>query len=225
MQEMDVLSAMVLVANAYKDILPYTNEVCHKVMTDPETDVQAYVVPSKDGTLHIIFRGSNSPRDWDTNLNFWKKKIPYKGVNPEIQVHSGFIDAYTHPNVRDKIHSFITEDIHSVRICGHSYGAALAVLCALDLQYHFPCLDIEVVTFGGPRVGNKAFQRSYNARVVKTIRVENGNDIVTKVPFAFMGYWHVGAKLHVGKVRKLGAISFAAHYQSAYYEAILNRFL
>jgi hypothetical protein len=34
-------------------------------------------------------------------------------------------------------------------------------------------------------VGNRAFAKSYNRRVFKTLRVENGNDIVTRVPPAF----------------------------------------
>lgn len=81
---------------------------------------------------------------------------------------------------------------------------ALAVLCAVDLQYNFPSKDCEVILFGCPRVGNRAFQRSYNQRVFKTLRVENGNDIVTKIPLALWGFRHVGIPIRIGTPRCFG---------------------
>ena len=78
---------------------------------------------------------------------------------------------------------------------GHSYGAALAILCAVDLEYNYPFKDYEVIVFGCPRVGNKAFKDSYNLRIFKTLRVETRNDFITKLPFKFLGYEHVGSAI------------------------------
>lgn len=58
-----------------------------------ETDVQCYIRRSRD-RLIITFRGSNSSKDWRTNLTFWKKTIPYDNTSSKIRVHTGFINAY-----------------------------------------------------------------------------------------------------------------------------------
>lgn len=109
-------------------------------------------------------------------------------------------------------------------MAGHSYGAALAVLCALDLEYHYPHRDFEVFLFGCPRVGNRAFRKSYNKRVFKTLRVENGNDIVTKVPPTIWGYRHVGVKVHIGVPRLFGMISFNQHRPQYYAASLFRKF-
>ncbi len=102
-------------------------------------------------------------------------------------------------------------------MAGHSYGAALAVtLRRRPRRYHYPCLDYEVLLFGCPRVGNRAFRKSYNKRVFKTLRVENGNDIVTKVPPALWGFRHVGVKIHVGAPRLPGVVSLNQHRPQYY---------
>jgi predicted lipase len=116
----------------------------------------------------------------------------------------------------------ITKDILELKIFGHSQGAALAVLCAVDLEYHFPDKDYEVILFGSPRIGNHAFRTSYNKRLFKTLRIENGNDIVTKIPFSFMGYRHVGMGIPIGKRKIPCLLSFKDHYPQSYYKNILK---
>lgn len=211
-------------ALAYKDIQPYLPGSKALAIDSGLKDVQ-YFLRKIDDILYITFRGSDSPTDWNTNLTFWKKAIPYGNTASKIRVHSGFIDAYKSPGVRGIIHSSVTQDVHYVKITGHSQGAALAILCAVDVEYNFPDRDIEVIVFGCPRVGNRAFMKSYNKRVVKSVTVENGNDIVTKIPFALWGYRHVGAKLHIGPPRAFGRFSFLDHYPHEYYSSLLKRLL
>lgn len=157
------------------------------------------ICAAKTVCFPLPFGGPTRPKTGQHNLAFWKKCIPYDNTCSKIRVHSGFLAAYKDPHVRGRIHRFITSDIHTVHIMGHSLGAAMAVLCGVDLEYNFPHRDYEVYLFGCPRVGNKAFQTSYNRRVFKTLRVENGNDIVTKIPLWIMGYRHVGIPIHVGR--------------------------
>ncbi len=184
---------------------------------DHITDVQCFLRLSK-GTLTIVFRGSDSRKDWNTNFKFWKSVIPYKNYNSKIRVHAGFIGAYKSLNVRGKIHKFVTDDVKKICVTGHSYGAALAILCAIDLEYNFPKKDYEVIVFGCPRVGNKAFQESYNLRIFKTLRVETKGDVISKIPFAFLGYRHVGAVL---KLRKnITKSLFRKHTLQEYYSKI-----
>ena len=47
-----------------------------------ETDVQCYIRRSRD-RLIITFRGSNSPRDWRTNLMFCKRQFPTTTSRPK----------------------------------------------------------------------------------------------------------------------------------------------
>jgi hypothetical protein len=186
MTAQDMIRAMELSGLAYNSVQPEFPETRLTVIDDPKTGVQCYI-RKKGRCLVITFRGSNSLLDWKTNLTFWQKTVPYGNITSKIRVHTGFINAYKSPKVRRAIHDMITDEIDQVRVSGHSQGAALAILCGVDLQYNFPKKDFEVIVFGAPRVGNRAFAQSYDKRVFKTLRVENGNDIVTKLPFAFMG--------------------------------------
>ena len=219
MKKSDVVHAMELAGLAYQNMQPQFVKGALAVIDDCQSGVQCYI-RKYQGILSITFRGSNSKTDWKNNLTFWKRCIPYGNTCSKIRVHTGFLNAYKTPAVRDRLHKLMTEDVHLVRICGHSLGAALSVLCAVDLEYNFPTRDYEVILFGCPRVGNHAFQKSYNGRIFKTLRVENGNDIVTKIPFALWGYRHVGIKIHVGTRRLFGVISAEAHRPQNYYKNI-----
>lgn len=42
--------------------------------------------------------------------------------------------------------------------------------------------NVQVITFGQPRVGNEAFASQYSKLVPNTIRVTNGHDIVPHLP-------------------------------------------
>jgi hypothetical protein len=163
------------------------------------------------------FSRYDSLKDWLIDFSFMEKEDSLSELRLQNSCARGFIDAYKNESIRGRIHGYLTRDIRRVRLTGHSYGAALAVLCAVDLQYNFPDRDYEVALFGCPRVGNGAFARSYNRRLFKTLRVENGNDIVTRVPPALLGYRHVGIPIRVGPVRLPGAISFLQHRPSDYY--------
>lgn len=215
---------MELSAVAYREVQPTFPGGSPIVIDDPKTDVQCFL-RKRGSCLSITFRGSNSGRDWRTNLAFRRKVIPYGNTASKIRVHNGFLQAYKAPAVRDTIHSFMSGDIQRVKITGHSQGAALALLCGVDLEYNYPDRDYEVVVFGAPRVGNRAFKKSYNKRVFKTLRIENGNDIITKIPFACMGYRHVGIRIHIGKPRLPGAFSIGDHYPQAYYKNLFKQLL
>ncbi|XP_068635865.1 phospholipase A1-Ibeta2, chloroplastic-like [Aristolochia californica] len=98
----------------------------------------------------------------------------------------------------------------SITVTGHSLGAALALLVADELS---TCADnvppIAVISFGGPRVGNKAFGARVSNNGVKVLRVVNTRDVITKVPGVFigegsdvleetpLGYSHVGSELRL----------------------------
>lgn len=217
----DLLSMMEYAGLSYSITQPHMKGEHVYSFSDEETDIQ-YFIRLIDSTLIVAFRGSDSKKDWQADLRFMKKRVPYDNKNSKIRVHSGFINRYKTPQIRQHILSYITKDIKKVIVLGHSYGAALATLCAVDIQYNHPSKDIEVALFGAPRVGNKAFQKSFDKRVYKTLRVENGNDIVTKVPLKWMGFRHVGVPIAVGKKRIPFLISFKQHHPSQYLGSIFK---
>jgi triacylglycerol lipase len=225
-----IFSALELSAAAYRDVQPNLPGTKLKVIDSKGAGVMCFLRKS-GGILHISFRGTDSSRDWLTSLSFWKKTIPYGNALSPIRVHSGFINAYKTPQIRNSIHEWVSDDVYRVRLCGHSYGAALAVLCAVDIEYNFPDREVEVITFGCPRVGNAAFVRSYDNRVFNTVRVENGDDIVTRLPPRILGYRHVGALFHIGNdgerhgKKSILGLSLEDHSLLSYYESALKRLL
>ena len=218
----DIVGALEFAGEAYAPIQP-RGEVQLTTIDDAPSGVQCFL--RREGSLlRVAFRGSDSKTDWRHNLQFMKKCIPYDNPDSAVRVHTGFLNAYKVPQVRRRIQDMVNSSVRRILVSGHSLGAALAVLCAVDLQYNFPDRDIECIVFGCPRVGNAAFRDSYNKRVFKTIRVQNGNDVVTKVPLRIMGYRHVGILVSVGAPRLPGLITFHSHDPKRYYENLLKRY-
>ncbi|KAK4283549.1 hypothetical protein QN277_000489 [Acacia crassicarpa] len=61
-------------------------------------------------------------------------------------------------------------------------GGAMAAFCGLDLTVNQNAQDVQVMTFGQPRVGNAAFASYYSQLVPKTIRVTNEHDMIPHLP-------------------------------------------
>jgi triacylglycerol lipase len=77
-----------------------------------------------------------------------------------------------------------------VTVTGHSLGAALATLLALDMtsNTNFP---LALYTLASPRVGDLSFHNLFNHVVPNAYRVANRLDIVPKTPPPLF-YFHVG---------------------------------
>ncbi len=196
----------------------------------------------KGNTQYIFFEGSAGKKDWWDNFHFCKspvksisnskKSVPYANVNPDIKVHDGFISQYK--TVRDIILAHVcdkkVQGFNRIIITGHSLGATLATLCAVDIQFNNPDLEIICLPFASPRVGNKAFVKSYNKRVPETYRFTFENDIVCRVPMESFGYKHVDKDIFLGDkpkwydrilspfVRNIGSTD--NHYPQNYLKAV-----
>lgn len=139
-------------------------------------------------TLYICFRGSDEPLDWQENFDFKKMVSPYGNTDSKILIHKGFMETYN--NAR----KFILDKVKNekrVVVTGHSLGGALATLCAVDIQYNYPEIELACCPFASPRVGNRDFAASFNKRVPSTYRIYLENDPVVDVPLEIMGYKHV----------------------------------
>ncbi len=222
MNPTQMLHMLELSASAYHDTVSLCPFSTLTVIENTSTDTECFVC-NKNNHVTITFRGTDSGKNWLSNFMFCQKTVPYNNTDTDIRIHRGFSEAYT--SVRRKIHALLPQGACKVTVTGHSLGGALALLCAVDIEYNFPEKDISVYVFGCPRVGNAAFAKSYNKRVFKTLRVTNGNDIVAKVPPALFGYRHVGIPIHIGKALLTGAVSFRAHEPREYYRNLWEKLM
>lgn len=176
-----------------------------------------------DGKFLIIFRGSDGIIDWIQNFLFWKKVIPYKelGTNKKIRVHYGFYKGYM--EVRDYIHSIVRgTDLKEIVFHGHSRGAGLAALAALDIQFNFKEKEVGGFVIGMPRLGNSFFKDSFEKRIPTFTRIDYGSDSISILPPSFFGFVDTGNLIHIGPKRVKGFGYRADHHWTIYYDTIVK---
>lgn len=168
-----------------------------------ETDTQVFLF-SNGPSLQIVFRGTEFKwRDWLTDLRAIQKVIPYGNPDSPVRIHAGFLAAYK--SVREEILLAAASELE-IQVTGHSLGGALATICALDIKYNFyaksvaPLARVSCVTFGSPKVGNRAFVESFNKYHPISRRYTNKLDVVTALPLAF--WWsHVLRRFKLNNYR------------------------
>lgn len=160
--------------------------------TEDFLDIQGFVV-TYENDVTIVFRGTESVKDWVHNIRAAQVETPYGNI------HKGFWNSWEaiKPTVINCCGGMKDKRIWVV---GHSLGAACASVCALDLADEGFNIH-RVVTFGSPKVGDDKWKDIYNSKLHdKTDRVVNNNDIVCDIPDTpgssdKIGYSHVG-ELH-----------------------------
>ena len=164
----------------------------------PGSNTQAYSWITKDNDtsidkLYISFRGSSCKKDLFDSIDC--NKYTYDNNN-NIQIHKGFWNKYC--NLRLQLHQLVALYSHKVNeiICtGHSLGAALASICALDIYYTYK-IKASLHTFGSPRVGNVDFANTMSNVLNEHYRVTYMDDIVSHLPMGFE-YNHIyGNHIH-----------------------------
>lgn len=167
--------------------------------------------------IFIVYRGSQTQGDWFSNLRIIQTKrklFPSKNGQDKIQgeVHRGFHAQYTRrdsqrnqPSISEIIATTLTKEVvagKTIYITGHSLGGALATLTAAHVKLLHPDTDVHLYTSASPRVGDKAFQKSFQALgIKKAFRIFNTEDKVPKLPpplelpFQNPQYEHIGENL------------------------------
>jgi len=103
---------------------------------DEATDTQAFAMYNNTAII-VAFRGTESSRDWLTNLKFIMER-PWRGTLKEVGVHSGFNTAgrSVYGQVREFILSAKCHNKHlPLFLTGHSLGGALANLLFAYLTF------------------------------------------------------------------------------------------
>ncbi len=174
-----------------------------------------YATRRQGKTLYIYFQDSEGRVDWKNNLDF-----PVKS-HGELFAHRGFLRVWE--SAKDRLNSQILDTgLDKIVVSGYSHGAGLAVLCHEYIWNTRPDLrdKLEGYGFGCPRViwgvkTDKCKQIWANFSVIKNI-----DDLITHLPPAALGYFHVGNMIKIGKRGNYSMID--AHRPESYMKELLN---
>jgi len=140
--------------------------------------------------LWFAFRGTEPSKLNDVMADL---KLAKQAAMAGGKVHSGF-----QQEVNDLWMDILAELEHNdqlkvrkdVYITGHSLGAAMATIAATRYKPH------ELFTFGSPRVGGAKFIKNIKC---PHLRFMNNNDIVCRIPPAWLGFKHHGEMIYFGR--------------------------
>ena len=144
----------------------------------------------------LVFRGTQTQAEWLKNLN--ARQVPYVAPdgNTYGKVHEGF------HNLMRQLSPALKEVVAQLDptipcyITGHSLGAAIATLVAMEISHLVPEMreNIRLYSYAGPRVGSPDFVRAHSQQIPNAYRVVNLGDAVPLLPPVTMAdsYVHVG---------------------------------
>jgi kumamolisin len=112
----------------------------------------------------------------------------------------------------------------SVEIAGHSLGAALATLYAMENARTNNIANPAICTFASPTVGDGEFVSAFNALGLTSWRIVNQPDIVPKLPPEILGFSHVDTLQQYSSIGRVTS-SVACWHSLATYLSLLNKAL
>lgn len=151
-------------------------------------------------TLNLLmFRGTQRQLEWLEDVLAIQDTYVHPVNGTAIgKVHSGIYNFYSKKlaqSVREAVKTLDSKK--PLVISGHSLGAALATFAAIDLALVLPEFQprLQVYTYAGPRLGNKAFVEAHSQLLPNHYRVANLADMIPMLPLSKLltdDFVHVG---------------------------------
>ncbi len=180
--------------------------------------------PAPANDFVVAIRGTASIWEWVQDARFLRVTYPFATGAGESE--DGFTDVYQSlvvastggiPRLVDVLKGILSPLANAtLAIAGHSLGAALATLLALDVTESGAFATPEVITFASPLVGDPQFARTYNTEVPNTWRIANELDLVPKMPPSVWGYDHVNQLFSINSFLKVKMDPACCHHLTTY---------
>ena len=194
------------------------------VEDEPANDRRFYGVLAADGDGNqvVALRGTETFTEWWDDLHLGL--VPFTTVADGGQVVDGFLRIYqtltsTDPNDPAATQSGLFDHIDDgtlLTVTGHSLGAALATLLAVDMFVNVH-LRPEVWTFGSPKVGDPTFAATFGFHASVSWRIYNMPDIVPLAPIDLFGdYQHVNTGFPINSGGRTRVSIGCYHHLSTY---------
>jgi len=167
------------------------------VFSHSSTDANGFVGYDSDTNIIVVaFAGTDplSIQNWIDDIDIIKVDYPpcsAAGLDG-CKVDQGFYNAYNsvQDDVRSAVASFSADHPSAkLYVTGHSLGAAMSMLAALDLSDQGFLIDA-LYNFGQPRTGNEAFVDYYNMKTINTARITHHHDPVPHLPMESWRFHH-----------------------------------
>jgi predicted lipase len=149
-------------------------------------------------SIYISIRGSQSAVDWlmdDIRIS----QVEYEYCN-DCQVHSGFYAAERAviDDILVETKRLISEfpTYEKIVSTGHSLGAAIATLIAMDLiSVVGQDVPVQLITFGSPRLFDVGGSEYVSSVIHDSYRVTHTQDVVPHLPTPMpIGYQHISTE-------------------------------
>ncbi|MGF1491608.1 MAG: hypothetical protein ACFBSC_03975 [Microcoleaceae cyanobacterium] len=181
-----------------------------------------FVLQSPENSI-ISFRGTQQTNEWIQNM--LAQQVQHTDLSQfEFigKVHRGFATLYS-PLSSEVLAAVQKLDMsRPIYITGHSLGASLATLAAMDLAIQLPELrdQLRLYTYASPRVGDVEFAEAHSRLVPNAYRIVNMADSVPTAPPTTIGRLTFA---HAGQVWTFVDYSgdlFLGHFVSVYRKAV-----
>ena len=175
-----------------------------KIIYNKYYDVNGFIgISDINRAIYVIFRGSMTITNWLDDFDTLMTNYPYCA---SCSVHAGFY--YSAQSVKDDV-VYAVQALHKtypnyeVIVGGHSLGAALATLTAVNL-FHNDISNLRHFSYGSPRLGNAAAAAYISNLLPEIVRTTHYKDIVPHNPFTHFGYVHVSGEWYETEKGMLG---------------------
>ena len=167
-------------------------------------------------TLYLLFQESQGTEDNINNIDF--PSVSYSDTDFPWKCHRGFLRVWK--SIEPHISSYVNNvQYTAIKVIGYSHGAAIATLAHEYCWFHRPDLrdgdKLVGYGFGCPRCyysGYHPIPSTLSERWANFYAIRNCNDIVTHLPFSFMGYRHVSNIVQIGSTIDWDNVEYSPYF-------------